>query len=170
MFGQSLLSMGQYHYSVVHIRLLQLESICLFMVEIMGWGSIWTTFMYWTQVIYLWLSLTLLEDLTFSIPKAVGRRPPPRGWHSVTAIGKKLYFFGGCNESRKDALFNDMWVLNTETNPMVWEVLEVFSRSPPPRYSHTATAVGSGTYTHIDSHLIHQKLWCWAESTRMVAW
>ncbi len=83
-----------------------------------------------------------LDDLTFSCPKTTGMKPPARGWHSVTAIGKKLYFFGGCNESRKEALFNDMWILNTET--MIWEVPQIYSKCPPPRYSHGAVAVGTG--------------------------
>ena len=54
-----------------------------------------------------------LETLTFSSIKVDGSKPPARGWHTVGILDSKLYFFGGCNESRKDALFNDMWIFYT---------------------------------------------------------
>ena len=56
-----------------------------------------------------------LAKLSISVPKITGKKPQPRGWHSVIAIGKDLYYFGGCNESKGNSLFNDIWVFHTST-------------------------------------------------------
>jgi len=61
------------------------------------------------------------ETMTWSKPKTSGAIPSARSGHTLTAIGKKLYLFGGgvWNESAGWVhKFNDLFVLDTET--MVW--------------------------------------------------
>eukprot|EP01116_Phalansterium_solitarium_P017311 TRINITY_DN422_c0_g1_i1.p1 TRINITY_DN422_c0_g1~~TRINITY_DN422_c0_g1_i1.p1 ORF type:complete len:554 (+),score=142.11 TRINITY_DN422_c0_g1_i1:233-1894(+) len=86
------------------------------------------------------MSLLHTESLTWTVPCTTNPKPPPRGWHSVSTVGDKLYFFGGCNESRKHSLFNDVWILHTTT--MEWENPKLKNKTPA-RYSHTSVAVGT---------------------------
>lgn len=61
-----------------------------------------------------------------------------RGLHSVTAVDKKLYLFGGAPQ--KGAMLNDLWVLDTAI--MQWTELHPEGELPHTRCSHTAVAMG----------------------------
>ena len=62
-----------------------------------------------------------------------------RGLHSVTAIGNKLYLFGGAPQ--KGGMLNDLWVLDTAT--MQWTELHPEGELPHKRCSHAAVAMGT---------------------------
>jgi len=64
--------------------------------------------------------LTMLDTLTmtWSRPKTTGAIPCARSGHTLTAIGKKLYLFGGGVWNEREGWvhkFNDLYVLDTET-------------------------------------------------------
>jgi len=61
------------------------------------------------------------DTLTWSKPKTTGERPTARSGHTLTAIGKNLYLFGGGVWNEEEGWvhkYNDLYVLNTET--MIW--------------------------------------------------
>jgi len=56
--------------------------------------------------------------MTWSRPKTTGTAPCARSGHTFTAIGKKLYLFGGGVWNEREGWihkFNDLYVLDTET-------------------------------------------------------
>jgi len=64
--------------------------------------------------------LNMLDTLTmtWSRPKTTGAIPCARSGHTLTAIGKKLYLFGGGVWNEREGWvhkFNDLYVLDTET-------------------------------------------------------
>jgi len=64
--------------------------------------------------------LTMLDTLTmtWSRPKTTGAIPCARSGHTLTAIGKKLYLFGGGVWNEREGWvhkFNDLYILDTET-------------------------------------------------------
>ncbi len=61
-----------------------------------------------------------------------------RGLHTVTAVGDKLYLFGGA--SQKGQMQNDLWVLDLST--MQWTQLHPKGETPHIRCSHTAVLMG----------------------------
>jgi len=61
-----------------------------------------------------------------------------RGLHTVTAVGDKLYLFGGA--SQKGQMQSDLWVLDLST--MQWTQLHPKGETPHIRCSHTAVLVG----------------------------
>lgn len=64
------------------------------------------------------LSMLDTETMTWSKPKTTGDIPTARSGHTLTAIGKKIYLFGGgvWNESAGwVSKFNDLYVLDTDT-------------------------------------------------------
>jgi len=61
------------------------------------------------------------DTLTWSKPQTTGDQPTARSGHTLTAIGKNLYLFGGGVWNEEEGWvhkYNDLYVLNTET--MVW--------------------------------------------------
>lgn len=61
------------------------------------------------------------DTLTWEQPKVTGSQPGPRTAHSLVAVGKKLYLFGGGLWEPKPVnrwikKYNDMYIFNTETN------------------------------------------------------
>ncbi|RKO83819.1 hypothetical protein BDK51DRAFT_15734, partial [Blyttiomyces helicus] len=79
---------------------------------------------------------------TWSSPQTLGPRPPPRTGHTGTALGSKICFFGGMAFRPTPRVFEDVWVLDTET--LTWhspETLVTPSGSPGPRLDHDACAV-----------------------------
>jgi len=72
--------------------------------------------------------------------KTKGLSALPRGWHTMTAVGSKLYIFGGCNEKGPNS-FANMSVFNLENS--TWETSsQGYNKQISPRYSHSAVAVG----------------------------
>ena len=65
-----------------------------------------------------------------------------RGLQSVTAVGNKLYLFGGAPQ--KGGMLNDLWVLDTAT--MQWTELHAEGELPHKRCSHTAVAMGTSIF------------------------
>jgi len=64
------------------------------------------------------LSVLDAETMTWSHPKTTGTKPSARSGHTLTAIGKNLYLFGGGVWNEREGWvhkYNDVHVLNTET-------------------------------------------------------
>jgi len=58
------------------------------------------------------------QTMTWSRPKTTGEAPCARSGHTLTAIGKKLYLFGGGVWNEREGWvhkFNDLYILDTET-------------------------------------------------------
>jgi N-acetylneuraminic acid mutarotase len=58
------------------------------------------------------------RTMTWSRPKTTGTPPCARSGHTLTAIGKKLYLFGGGVWNEREGWvhkFNDLYILDTET-------------------------------------------------------
>ena len=70
-----------------------------------------------------------------------GVRLPERMGATATAVGRKVYVFGG-QEPTRGVCFNDVVVL--DCNTWTWSRLEVAGASPPPRNSHTACVTNNG--------------------------
>jgi hypothetical protein len=70
-----------------------------------------------------------------------GARLPERTGATATAVGRKVYVFGGQDPTR-GVCFNDVVVL--DCNSWEWSRLEVTGASPPPRSSHSACVVNGG--------------------------
>jgi N-acetylneuraminic acid mutarotase len=73
-------------------------------------------------------------------PALKGKPPAPRGGHSTTVIGSKLWIFGGCNE----VCLNDLHVFDTESNE--WKQVRGHGKRPIPRWGHSCTAFGHKLY------------------------
>lgn len=70
-----------------------------------------------------------------------GARLPPRSGASATAVGRKVYVFGGqCPE--RGTCFNDVVVLDCDS--WEWSRLPVSGASPPPRNAHVACSANNG--------------------------
>lgn len=65
-----------------------------------------------------------------------------RGLHSVTAVGDKLYLFGGAPQ--KGGMLNDLWVLDVAS--MQWTELHPEGELPHKRCSHTAVVMGTSIF------------------------
>lgn len=75
--------------------------------------------------------------------EARGIGPSGRAMHSATAVGRKIYFFGGANSSgtrRDTSAFCDLYELDVDT--MTWSECEVKGTPPTPCYGHSATYIG----------------------------
>ena len=70
-----------------------------------------------------------------------GSRLPERTGATATAVGRKVYVFGG-QEPTRGVAFNDVVVLDCTT--WEWSRLEVSGPSPPPRHSHVACSALGG--------------------------
>jgi len=59
-----------------------------------------------------------VNSMTWSQPLTTGKKPAARSGHTMTAIGKNLYLFGGGVWNEREGWvnkYNDVYVLNTET-------------------------------------------------------
>lgn len=81
-----------------------------------------------------------------------GNPPAPRGGHTATFVGKKLFVFGGSaysakglnaggRESPLTIVKSDLHVLDLAT--MTWSIPAVQGIQPPARYAHTGTLMGN---------------------------
>jgi len=70
-----------------------------------------------------------------------GETLPARTGATATAVGRKVYVFGG-QEPSQGTCFNDVVVLDCDA--WEWSRLEISGPSPPPRNSHVACAVNGG--------------------------
>ncbi|EFJ04400.1 hypothetical protein SELMODRAFT_432449 [Selaginella moellendorffii] len=71
---------------------------------------------------------------TWSKPVMKGTHPSPRDSHSSTAVGSKLYVFGGTDGTSP---LNDLFVLDTDT--FVWKKISTTGVSLIPRDGHTCS-------------------------------
>jgi len=74
-------------------------------------------------------------------PRGIG--PSGRALHTATAVGRKMYIFGGANStgSRNDTSgFCDLYELDIDT--MCWTECETKNTPPSPCYGHSATYIG----------------------------
>lgn len=68
--------------------------------------------------------------------------PPALGLHSLTAVGQKLFLFGGAPQ--RGPMTDELWILDTAQQPLRWRRVAPAAGAawPPPRCSHAAVAVG----------------------------
>ncbi|EFJ05979.1 hypothetical protein SELMODRAFT_431101 [Selaginella moellendorffii] len=78
---------------------------------------------------------------TWSKPVMKGTHPSPRDSHSSTAVGSKLYVFGGTDGTSP---LNDLFVLDTATT--TWGKPDVFDDVPAPREGHSASLIGDNLF------------------------
>ena len=68
--------------------------------------------------------------------------PPPRGAHSMVAVGTKLVVFGGIGSPTSGSFYNDTWVLETADKAlMAWTRLHTVGDLPAARMGHSASAL-----------------------------
>ncbi|KAI8928494.1 hypothetical protein BC831DRAFT_448153 [Entophlyctis helioformis] len=84
------------------------------------------------------LDLDRLAWAAVNAPRQGTKSPKSRLGHSMCAIGRKVFVFGGL--AGQDVL-GDLWVFDTETN--AWSQPATTGDKPGPRCGHSATAVGS---------------------------
>jgi len=80
------------------------------------------------------------ENLVWEKVNAIGTGPTGRLGHSACLIGKKIYYFGGYEESLK----NDMFSFDTETYE--WTQINAGGNVPLPRSQHSACVNGNKMY------------------------
>jgi dynein heavy chain len=86
-----------------------------------------------------------LEDGTSRFKRDWPNCPEPRGAHSATLIGDRMYVFGGYGgDGYASRDFNDLHVLDCYS--WEWIALETTGDVPPPRSGHQAVAVGTDLY------------------------
>ncbi|XP_024518775.1 rab9 effector protein with kelch motifs-like [Selaginella moellendorffii] len=78
---------------------------------------------------------------TWSKPVMKGMHPSPRDSHSSTAVGSKLYVFGGTNGTSP---LDDLFVLDTATN--TWGKPDVFGDVPALREGHSVSLIGDNLF------------------------
>jgi len=73
-------------------------------------------------------------------PRGLG--PSGRALHTATAVGRKMYIFGGANSSGTNEVsgFCDLYELDIDT--MTWTECEARNTPPLPCYGHSATYIG----------------------------
>eukprot|EP00002_Diphylleia_rotans_P009476 TRINITY_DN1974_c0_g1_i2.p1 TRINITY_DN1974_c0_g1~~TRINITY_DN1974_c0_g1_i2.p1 ORF type:complete len:458 (-),score=48.99 TRINITY_DN1974_c0_g1_i2:185-1558(-) len=92
-----------------------------------------------------WLDDLVVLELTgaqgmphWTYPTTSGQTPGPRHGHTLTEVGSKLFLFGGyCN----DNYYNDIFVLEYESDRPRWSRLVASGTPPTPRAYHTATLI-----------------------------
>eukprot|EP00656_Telonema_subtile_P047243 TRINITY_DN5412_c0_g1_i6.p1 TRINITY_DN5412_c0_g1~~TRINITY_DN5412_c0_g1_i6.p1 ORF type:complete len:451 (+),score=108.51 TRINITY_DN5412_c0_g1_i6:803-2155(+) len=77
------------------------------------------------------------EDMKWYRPEVSGQMPSGRTYHTATAVGLKLFVFGG---GSNNGFLNDLFCLDTEM--MVWARLRVDGTAPVPRDAHVACVLG----------------------------
>lgn len=86
----------------------------------------------------------------WSYPRTTGNPPIPRTNHAVTAIGSKMYLFGGNDTTRaptdefKHGTYGDFLAFDTET--LHWSEPETTGTPPCPRSGHHMLAIGTKLY------------------------
>lgn len=90
------------------------------------WGALFNELWVFDTVTHRWKEV-----------EATGDPPQARWTQSVTAVGKRLFVFGGWTH---DANFNDLHIFDTETKQ--WSIGEMKGDIPPPLGCHTASLVG----------------------------
>lgn len=71
-----------------------------------------------------------------------GDAPAPRNGHSVAAVGRKVYLYGGYNETVPGKYLGDLWAFDLDT--LTWEQVESLGVAPIPRHSTGMVASSDG--------------------------
>ena len=74
------------------------------------------------------------EPLKAEIMSPTFDMPSGRSYHSLTAIGNKLYMFGGHNGNNA---LDELWSYDVDNEK--WEYIEIFGLKPARRFGHAAT-------------------------------
>ncbi|EFJ04464.1 hypothetical protein SELMODRAFT_432394 [Selaginella moellendorffii] len=82
-----------------------------------------------------------IHTYTWSKPVIKGTHPSPRDSHSSTAVGSKLYVFGGTDGTSP---LNNLFVLDTATT--TWGKPDVFGDVPAPREGHSTSLIGDNLF------------------------
>jgi len=85
---------------------------------------------------------TVTKD--WKIPEVAGKPPSPRAWHAAVRLADTPYILIIGGSAGRDAFYNDVHALNTES--LVWMKLSVAGAPPSPRCSHTAVIQNSSVY------------------------
>eukprot|EP00741_Cyanophora_paradoxa_P025539 tig00000383_g24645.t1 len=87
-----------------------------------------------------------LESKKWILPPVSGPGPGPIDCHSATAIGGRIWVFGGRVGVGEDGgqRVNHVWTLDTDT--WKWTAVQCKGQVPCPRSSHSAAAVGNTLY------------------------
>ena len=85
-------------------------------------------------------SVHSVETMTWLQPRTTGSAPLARNAQTMTAVGSKLYLFGGHSGSKH---LRDLYVLDTTT--MSWSQPEQAGQIPPGLRGHTANLIGART-------------------------
>ena len=119
----------------------------------------------------------------WSSPKILGDSPRPRSYHSATAIGNSIVFFGGNNENR---CFNTVHVLEAKgDDKWMWSHPKVSGKAPSPRTGHVASLLDDNSTILIyggwdpnmeddkgedlifgDTFLLDTKAWAWRKGPK----
>lgn len=86
-------------------------------------------------------SRATIEHLSWFQPKVQGNVPSPRSLHTATAVGHKLFIFGG---QESGYTFGDIFVLDTDSNE--WSKPKTTGEAPGSVFRHAATLVGSSIF------------------------
>jgi hypothetical protein len=77
------------------------------------------------------------------LPDAAAGAPTARGLHSLVALGRTLWLFGGAAQS--GAVTGDLWALDTAAAPLRWRRVEAGGAcAPSARCSAAAAPLGAG--------------------------
>lgn len=79
---------------------------------------------------------------TWSLIPTSGDIPTPRERHTMSAVGNRMFVFGGHDE--KNDYLNDMYILDLETR--IWISAPSSPKAPIPRQLHSASVVGELIY------------------------
>jgi len=86
-------------------------------------------------------SRATIEHLSWFQPAPLGDIPSPRSLHTATAVGQRLFIFGG---QESGYTFGDIFVLDTETH--TWSKPSTTGEAPGSVFRHAATLVGSSIF------------------------
>jgi len=84
--------------------------------------------------------------MTWEKPHVRGDIPSPRSFHTLSAVGKKLYLYGGSSNHPEDRSpeLRDMFCLDTEDpNRLRWSQIQYTDAAPAGRYEHSASVIGN---------------------------
>ncbi|KAK9468358.1 hypothetical protein V1512DRAFT_221659 [Lipomyces arxii] len=109
-----------------------------------------------------------ISSYLWSKPSATGQKPCGRYGHTLSAIGSRVYIFGGQVDSQ---YFNDMFAFNlgSSNSGLKWEQLySTSSMIPRPRSGHSTAVFDGKLYIHggSDGHEYFNDTWCFDPSTR----
>ena len=85
-------------------------------------------------------ALRSIETMTWLQPRTTGTPPLSRNAQTVTAVGNKLFLFGGHSGTKH---LRDLFVLDTST--MTWSQPEQKGQVPPGLRGHSANLIGART-------------------------